>query len=485
MAATPNSFYWYDLETTGLKHSWDRITQFAGRRTDLDLNPIDEPYVTYIKLPPQVLPDPKAALITKLTPQYIQQHGIAEYDAIREIHRRLAQPGTCSLGYNSIAFDDEFIRYTLYRNLLPPYEHTWKNGNSRDDLIRIARSVAALYPSQLEWEIDDKGRPKLSLASIAAANGIDAADAHDALADVNMSIGVARKIKQAVPGLWHYLESIRHKRAVAKLFESSSRMLLHVDRQYHARRRYVAPIKVLARDPGYQDRFWVADLGGDLSELESSSPEELLAAMSRKRPKEGELGKPRLGIWQVRANQCPALFEIVALNDEEAERFQVDRETVERNITFVERLYSRKFKKRMEELILLRANELEKRTDPEDVFEQLYQGFYSSPDAQRCERIHAAIRARRSWPQEQFDDLRLPKLANRLRVAVSPEDVPELIPKLNDYVRTSLLREDVGLPKKRDSIGKLRKENVSPEDERTLRAVEAYYDTIAKQFELT
>ena len=130
MAPDPKSFYWYDLETTGLNRRWDRITQFAGQRTDLELNPIDEPYVTYVKLPPEVLPDPDATLVTGVPPQEIQAQGISEWEAINEIHERFMVPGTCAIGYNSIAFDDEFIRFALYRNLFPPYAREFRRGNS-------------------------------------------------------------------------------------------------------------------------------------------------------------------------------------------------------------------------------------------------------------------------------------------------------------------------------------------------------------------
>ena len=35
--------------------------------------------------------------------------------------RRFTVPETCVVGYNSLRFDDEFVRYGLYRNLFDPY----------------------------------------------------------------------------------------------------------------------------------------------------------------------------------------------------------------------------------------------------------------------------------------------------------------------------------------------------------------------------
>ena len=64
----PRSFYWYDLETSGTHAASDRIMQFAGRRTDAALNPIDEPYTTFVRMAPDVLPHPEACVVTGITP---------------------------------------------------------------------------------------------------------------------------------------------------------------------------------------------------------------------------------------------------------------------------------------------------------------------------------------------------------------------------------------------------------------------------------
>ena len=48
------SYYWYDLETSGIEPRWDRVIQFAGLRTDLSLNPVGDEYCTYVELPDDV-----------------------------------------------------------------------------------------------------------------------------------------------------------------------------------------------------------------------------------------------------------------------------------------------------------------------------------------------------------------------------------------------------------------------------------------------
>jgi exodeoxyribonuclease-1 len=140
--ATPQaSFYFYDYETWGADPKKDRPAQFGGIRTDLDLNPIGEPDMWYCQLANDYLPHPVAALITGLTPQLCNQKGLPETEFCRRILERFSQPNTCVLGYNSLRFDDEVTRYSLYRNFYEPYGREWQQGNSRWDLIDIVRAV--------------------------------------------------------------------------------------------------------------------------------------------------------------------------------------------------------------------------------------------------------------------------------------------------------------------------------------------------------
>ena len=46
----PKTFFFYDLETSGLSPQESRIMQFAGIRTDMDLNIIGEPVNVLVKL---------------------------------------------------------------------------------------------------------------------------------------------------------------------------------------------------------------------------------------------------------------------------------------------------------------------------------------------------------------------------------------------------------------------------------------------------
>ena len=158
-------------------------------------------------------------MVTGLTPQKIISRGIPECEFIARINEEFSVPGTCSVGFNSIRFDDEVTRFTLYRNFFDSYEREWKNGNSRWDIIGVLRAAEALRPQGIEWPKNDDGNPSFRLEDLTKANGIDHSGAHDALADVTATISLARLLLEKQPRLFNYALSLRSKKHVAKLIE--------------------------------------------------------------------------------------------------------------------------------------------------------------------------------------------------------------------------------------------------------------------------
>lgn len=211
------SFYFYDLETSGLNSRTDRIMQFAGQRTDTNFRPIGEPTNLLIELADDTLPSPQAIMVTGITPQSTKQDGISEREFCRFIIEEVATPGTTIMGYNSVRFDDEFIRNALWRNFYDSYEWQWKDRRSRWDLLDVVRLTRALRPEGIEWPVNDDGVSTNRLELITKCNGISHEHAHDALADVVALIEVTKLIKQKQPQLFDYLYNLRNKRAVHKL----------------------------------------------------------------------------------------------------------------------------------------------------------------------------------------------------------------------------------------------------------------------------
>jgi exodeoxyribonuclease-1 len=211
------TFFFYDLETSGLSPQEARVMQFAGIRTDMDLQPIGEPINVLVKLNDDVLPSPEALMVTNITPQQTQADGYKESEFARMLSEEVFIPDTIAVGFNNIRFDDEFIRHLFWRNFYDPYEWSWKDGRSRWDLLDVVRMTRALRPDGIKWPVDAKGVATNRLELLSSVNGLDHFKAHDALSDVEALIGVTKLIRQKQPQLYDYLLQLRDKKAVKQL----------------------------------------------------------------------------------------------------------------------------------------------------------------------------------------------------------------------------------------------------------------------------
>ena len=140
------TYFFYDLETTGLSARKDRIMQFAGLRTDENFQPLGDPYNLLIELSDDILPSPDALMVTEITPQKTREEGYSEADFAKIFMNEICRPDTIILGFNNVRFDDEFIRALLFRNFYDPYEWAYKDGRSRWDMLDVVRMTRALRP---------------------------------------------------------------------------------------------------------------------------------------------------------------------------------------------------------------------------------------------------------------------------------------------------------------------------------------------------
>ena len=144
-SASDQTFYWYDYETFGINSRADRPAQFAGIRTDLDLNPVAKGEILYAKPAEDYLPNPESCLLTGITPQLCEEKGLPESDFAQAVWSRLNQPGTVSIGYNSLGFDDEVNRFLFWRNFLDPYSHGYAGGTFSRLSAQLGRCGVAAF----------------------------------------------------------------------------------------------------------------------------------------------------------------------------------------------------------------------------------------------------------------------------------------------------------------------------------------------------
>lgn len=326
-----NSFYWHDYETFGVNPRRHRPAQFAGQRTDEELNPVGDPLVVYCQPVDDDLPEPAACLITGITPQLAQREGVPEPEFAALIHEQMATANTCSAGYNSIRFDDEVSRHLFYRNFFDPYAREWQNGNSRWDLIDVVRLCYALRPDGIEWPQREDGAPSFKLEHLSAANNLSHETAHDALSDVRATIALARLLRTHQPRLFDYCLGLRNKQRARGLLDFANLTpVLHASGKYRSERGGLAMVLPLCPHPVNRNGVIVYDLTtppDDLLNLDAGQISDRIFTPSADLPD----GAVRVPLKTVHINRAPVLSPVSALKNVDTARIDLDMEACQRH----------------------------------------------------------------------------------------------------------------------------------------------------------
>jgi exodeoxyribonuclease I len=394
------TFYFYDLETSGINPRTSRTMQFAGQRTDMDLNPIGEPDNILIKMTHDVLPDPDAILITGITPQQTHLEGISEAEFLKYFTKEIATGNTIFIGFNNIRFDDEFIRFMLWRNFYDSYEWQWKDGCSRWDLLDAVRMTRALRPEGIKWPYGPDGKPSNRLELISSINELLHESSHDALSDVKATIAVAKLIRQKQPKLFEYLLGLRNKTTVEALV-TNGQPLVYTSGRY-ASEHEKTTVAAMVSNPISRPGALMYDL--------RINPEPLLKMSA------GELA----GLWQTSAkdepvfpvkllsyNKSPAIAPLNVLDPESQKRLGLDMQVIGKNLKTLQS--NAGFSKKLSEAFEM--------TTPKDqsalIFDELtvdtklYDGFVSDADKIKMSAVRAAEPAELTADNFEFSDERL------------------------------------------------------------------------------
>lgn len=376
------TFYFHDYETFGTHPAFDRPAQFAGIRTDLELNIIEEPTIIYCQLSNDYLPNPEAVLITGITPQEVMTKGMCEADFAQTIHTAFSQPNTCIIGYNNIRFDDEVTRNIFYRNFYDPYAYCWKNNNSRWDLLDVVRACYALRPQGIKWPINDNGFASFRLEDLTSANHISHQNAHDAMSDVYATIEMAKLIKQQQPKLFDYFFKLRDKKKIANLIDIINLTpLVHVSGMLGAHRGNTTLIVPLAWHPLQTNAVIACDLTGDIDTLIALSAEQIRDKLYTKTVDLDEL-ESRIPLKLVHTNKCPIIAPIGTLTADNAKRLAIDLNRCEQNLFKI-----KQYQNFIQEKIISVFNHQLTPNQERDVDGQIYQGFYDNYDKSLCTLI--------------------------------------------------------------------------------------------------
>jgi exodeoxyribonuclease-1 len=431
------SFFWHDYETFGANPRADAPAQFAGLRTDAELNEIGEPVMLYCRPPLDRLPDPESCLLTGILPQHCAEHGLPEHAFAAAIERELARPSTVGVGYNTLRFDDEVTRHLFWRNLIDPYGREWQQDCGRWDLLDVVRCTHALRPDGIEWPKHDDGRPSFKLEHLSAANGLAHEAAHDALSDVRATIALARKIRSLQPRLWDFCLRLRRRAAVLDEI-GVDRPFLHISGMYGTERGGLALVWPLAPHPTNRNELIVWDLAADPAELEALDAQAIRERLFVKAQDLPE-GVTRLPIKTIHLNKSPVVISnLRTLSPAMAERWGLDLATGQRHAETARALSPR---------LAGRWRDVFSRPPREgapDVDEDLYGGLVGDVDRQRLARLRALPPQTLAEARLGFDDPRLEELVFRYRARNFPETLDEAGTERWQQHRAARLLEGAG-----------------------------------------
>ena len=404
------TFYWHDYETSGTDPKRDRPMQFAGVRTDMDFNVIGEPLVLYCAPADDFLPHPMACLITGITPQKAMQEGVCEAEFIRQIYAELSRPGTCGVGYNSLRFDDEITRNTLYRNFYDPYAREWQNGCSRWDIIDMLRLARALRPQGIEWPVYETGEPSLRLEDLSKANKLAHDQAHDALSDVWATIALAKLVKQQQPKLFEFVFQNRAKQQVKQMLNSQTmKPVMHVSSRYPSELGNLAIVAPIAEHPVNRNAVVVWDLRHDPAPLVELSVEQLKVLLYTRHDQLPE-GSPKVALKMVHINRSPVLAPANMLNSEEAARLQISGDLCRQHLACL-RTTKNVWLPKLQQLYT--ENDLHQDKNPDHM---IYSGgFFSDTDRHLMDEVRLAKPEELEGLSLPFQDHRLPELLLRYK----------------------------------------------------------------------
>ena len=385
------SILWYDLETFGTNPFHDRIAQFAAVRTNFHFEPLSDPLLLYCRPADDYLPDPAACLVTGITPSDCMEKGICEYDFAGKIFDAMMVPGSTVAGYNSIQFDDEFIRNLFYRNFFDPYRREYANGNSRWDIINLTRATRDLRPGNMNWPQNDEGKPLFKLEALAAANGIEHEHAHDALSDVFATIALAKRIQEENPRLFHWSFSCRTKDSLRKLFDLNIRPALVYSSSHLTRDEGCTTLICPLGVPGENSRqgrntMLCADLRYDPREILDLSVQEIRNRAFLPSVMEDNEHR-RFPIHNIRINRCPFIAPLNTLGEKDADKLGINIDQCLAHREFL--LKSPNLTAKIREVF----NDPPTSNLPADPDYQIYSGFIRDDDREQFPAIHQHLDA--------------------------------------------------------------------------------------------
>ena len=439
------TFFFYDLETSGFSPQNDRIMQFAGQRTDENLNRIGEPVNILIRLNDDVLPSPSALMVTKISPQKTVEEGYTEAEFAKMLVEEYFTPDTVIIGYNNVRFDDVHIQHLLWRNFYPPYDWQWKDGRSRWDLLDVVRMIRALRPEGINWPfiINEETGEKIAankLELLTKENGILHENAHDAMSDVDGLIDVARLLKEKQPQIFDYLFKIRSKNEVQKLVNlENPKPFVYTSGRFKV--EFEKTTVAFPIVPAKNQNVIVWDLRFSPEKFIDWSEDQILENITVDFETRSSDDFEPIAAKILQYNKCPAVAPMGVLTEENQQRLKIDLAEIQKNLDilrknphFAENLRSA-FERRSE---VFQDKSSAEKPAPEA---RLFEGFVSRSDDIKIEAVRNSTDRELADFHPDFADERLTDLLLHYKARNFPKSLSSQEKELWEEYRVENLQK--------------------------------------------
>ena len=439
------TFFFYDLETSGFSPQNDRIMQFAGQRTDENLNRIGEPINILVRLNDDVLPSPSALMVTKISPQKTVEEGYTEAEFSKMLVEEYFTPDTVIVGYNNVRFDDVHIQHLLWRNFYPPYDWQWKDSRSRWDLLDVVRMIRALRPEGINWPfVVNEGTGEKFAANklelLTKENGILHENAHDAMSDVDGLIDVARLLKEKQPQIFDYLFKIRSKNEVQKLVNlENPKPFVYTSGRFKVEFEKTTVAFPIA--PAKNQNVIVWDLRFSPEKFIDWSEDQILENITVDFETRSSDDFEPIAAKILQYNKCPAVAPMGVLTEENQQRLKIDLAEIQKNLDilrknphFAENLRSA-FERRSE---VFQDKSSAEKPAPEA---RLFEGFVSRSDDIKIEAVRNSTDRELADFHPDFADERLTDLLLHYKARSFPKSLSSQEKELWEEYRVKNLQK--------------------------------------------
>ena len=408
----------WDIESSSASTDFGSIIEIGGILFDENFKEKDR-FNLRCRLHETEIFQAAALIVNKTSIKQLTQTNLSHYQMLGQVEKIFKKwSPAIFLGWSSLNFDEEMIRKEFFKSIRYPYL-TNSAPNTRHDGINIARAAYAVDPTVLETEINEKNNPVFKLASLAQMQGIDASDAHSALADAELTAKVLKIVKKKQEHTWESFLSTANKSNTETIIKKGE--IITLNEYYYGKSRLHLVVPLHAKHcmhPIYQGWYYTIDLRTEIQPLINKSINELKTEM-KKTPK---------FLRTVRSNKAPIIIDAkYGLNVEPYNK--LDKNVIKKRAEFVQN--NEQFSQNILTALREVAEEKEQSKSQEDIYaeESIYTKFTSNKDTALFPSWHDA-----SWKEklnllDKFDDDRLVSFGKKIIFQEAPEILPDSIYK--------------------------------------------------------